>query len=221
MEKFLDLVYLSRKKLNGNRNVFWNENKKNFKKNIKKLISCYKVPKGWKIYVVASNFLFDRKIFPFDYDSWSSTNLIAATKKQGFEIMIFFNKARLEFLSLSALIPLVEHEFEHVKQATKNPREYLISIINDKLSKKLEAEAEKKADSISGEFRRQWALESIVYCYDIGGWKLAKKMAGFLYKEMENLYGGGYNKGMNNEEYETFLKAMKIKEISVFISFFK
>src|SRR3989344_9659949 len=125
MKGLINQIDLSRKRLETNRKKFWEENEKNFKKNVKNIIDNYSFPKEWKIYVVASNFLFDRKIFPFDYDSWSSTNLIAATKKQGFEVMIFLNKARLEFLSLSALIHLIAHEMVHVTQATRNPKKYL------------------------------------------------------------------------------------------------
>lgn len=221
MKESLKLIKLSIKKLKENRNVFWGENKRNFKKNIKKLMALYPMPKKWKVYFVASNFLFDKQIFPFDYDSWSSTNLIASTDKQGFEIMIFLNKARLEFLSLPALIPIVEHEFVHVKQAIKNPEQYLKSIINDSLSKKLEMEAEKGVRDISDEFRKQWVLESILYCYDLNGWLFAKKMADFLYIEMENLYGGGYDKGMTKQEYKIFIKSMEKKDIYLFINFFK
>jgi hypothetical protein len=83
MEKFLDLIKKSREMLKEDRVSFWEENKKNFKKNVKKIIELYSDPKMWKLYILASNFLFDNDIFPFDYDSWSSTNLIAATKKQG------------------------------------------------------------------------------------------------------------------------------------------
>jgi hypothetical protein len=220
METFLELVKDSRKELKEARISFWSENKANFKKNIKKIIDLYKIPRGWKVYVVASNFLFDRKIFPFDYDSWSSTNLIAATKKQGFEVMIFFNKARLEFLSAPALIPIVEHEMVHVIQAAKNPQRYLNSLTKDLLSKKLEMEAEKKVKHISDEFRKQWVLESIVYCYDSEGWEMAKRMADFFHEEMENMYGGGYDKGMTDEEYEAFLKAQKQKDIDLFIDSF-
>lgn len=220
MENSFDLIRKSRKLLRGNRLEFWEDNKKNFKKNIKKIMEMYPVQKKWKLYIVASDFLFDRKVFPFDYDSWSSTNLIAATNKQGFEVMMFLNKARLQFLSFPALIPIIEHEFVHVLQAMKTPKKYLKSIINDSLSKKLEIDAENGTNYISDEFRRQWVLESILYCYDLNGWKFAKKMADFLYLEMENMYGGGYDKGMKKEEYEIFLKAEDKQNISIFINLF-
>ena len=220
MEEFLNQIEISRKIIEKNRKKFWEENKRDFKRNVKQIINNYSFPQNWKIYVVASNFLFDRKIFPFDYDSWSSTNLIAATKKQGFEVMIFLNKARLEFLSIPALIPIIEHELIHVKQAIQNPKKYLKSIINDSLSKKLEIEAEKQVKNIDDEFRKQWVLESILYCYDMSGWSFAKRMANFFHKEMENMYGGGYDKGMTDQEFKTFTKAMKKKNIDIFIDFF-
>ena len=133
MESILKQIPNIRRKLLKNRNKFWKDNKRNFKKNIQFLVNEAELPKRWKIYIVASNFLFDKKVFPFDYDSWSATNLISATNKQGFEIMLFFNKARSEFLSLPALIPLVRHELYHINQVAKNPKKYLLSIINDNL----------------------------------------------------------------------------------------
>ena len=216
----MDLLKKSRERVRKNRDEFWEENKRNFKKNIKKIMGLYPVPEKWRLYFVASNFLFDKEIFPFDYDSWSSTNLIAATNKQGFEVMMFLNKARLQFLSLPALIPLIEHEFVHVLQAAKNPKKYLKSIINDFLSKKGEIEAEKKVKNISDEFRKQWVLESILYCYDLNSWEFAKKMADFFYIQMENMYGGGYDKGMTKKEYERFLQSQEKKDIFYFIDYF-
>ena len=221
MEEFLNIINTSKRRLVESRLSFWEENKRNFKRNIKKLMALYPMPPGWKLYLVTSDFLFDKTIFPFDYDSWSSTNLIASTKKQGFEIMIFFNKARLEFLSLPALIPIVEHEFVHVKQAARNPKKYLKSLVNDRISKELEIEAEKSVRNISDEFRKQWVLESILYCYDLNGWSFAKKMADFLYNQMENMYGGGYDKGMTKSEYEVFLVSLQNRDISKFMEYFK
>lgn len=220
MERFAEMIPKSRERIRGNRVEFWEDNKRNFKKNIKKITSLYTIPDKWSLYLVASDFLFDEQIFPFDYDSWSSTNLIAGTRKQGFEIMMFLNKARLQFLSLPALIPIIEHEFMHVQQAAKNPKRYLKSIINDSISKKIEIEAEKKVRYISDEFRKQWVLESVLYCYDLNGWGFAKKMADFLYIQMENMYGGGYDKGMTKEEYEVFLEAEDKKDIFIFMNLF-
>ena len=219
MDQLLEQIPNIRRKLLKNRKKFWKENKKNFKKNIEFLVNKAELPERWKIYIVASDFLFDKKIFPFDYDSWSATNLISATKNQGFEIMLFFNKARSEFLSLPALIPLLKHELYHINQVAKNPKEYLLSVINDDLSRKLEIEAEKNTYT-NDEFRKEWVLESVLYCYDIGSWKFAKKMANFLFKEMKNIYGGGYERGMTKKEYEIFLKAMKKENIKIFIKNF-
>lgn len=219
MKQLLKQIPKIRKRLLKNRKKFWRDNKKNFKRNIKLLVNGAELPKRWKIYIVASNFLFDKKIFPFDYDSWSATNLISATKKQKFEIMLFFNKARSEFLSMPALIPLIKHELYHVNQVAKNPKEYLLSIINDNLSRKLEIEAEKNARA-NDEFKKEWVLESVLYCHDMGGWKFSKKMADFLFKEMKNIYGGGYERVMTKKEYEIFLKAMKKKDIGIFIKNF-
>ena len=199
MEKgFEEQIDISRKKLKGPRGPFWEDNRKNFKRNVKKIIDSHPLPKGWKLYVAASNFLFDEKIFPFDYDSWSSTNLIAASKKQGYEIMIFLNKARLEFLSLPALVHLIAHEMVHVKQAARNPTRYLDSITNDALAKTGEIEAERTVAPLE-EFRKQWVLESVVFCHD---------------------YGGGYDQGLEDSEYKAFKKAMKEKDINLFIDYF-
>ncbi|MBI5803484.1 hypothetical protein HY448_02250 [Candidatus Pacearchaeota archaeon] len=220
MKDFSHLIAESRRKLKENRKEFWSNNKKNHEENLKKLIDSFKIPKGWKLFVTASRFLSKREILPFENGSWSSTNLIAATEKQGFEMMIFFNKARLEFLSMPGLIPIVEHEIEHVRQAARNPKEFLDSIRNDELSRKLEAQADGQAGKISGELRKQWVLESVVYCYDLGSWKAAKKMADFFYKHLEKIHGGGYEKAMTREEYKTFLDSMKKKDIRIFINFF-
>jgi len=109
----------------------------------------------------------------------------------------------------------------HITQATRNPKKYLKSIVNDSLSKKLEIEAENQVKNIDDEFRKQWVLESILYCYDLYGWNFAKSMAIFFHKEMENMYGGGYDKGMSDQEFKMFTKAMKKKDIKLFIDSFK
>ena len=218
--EFLDLIPLSRRKLKGPRGLFWEENKRGFKRNVKRIIDMHPVPQGWKRYVVASTFLFDKAIFPFDYDSWSSTNLIAATPKQGFEVMIFLNKARLEFLSLPGLVHLITHEMVHVEQAARDPARYLDCITSDFLSKKGEIEAEGRVAGLSDEFRKQWVLESILFSHDFGGWSFAKRMADFFHEEMQNLYGGGYDKGLTDEEYHAFLKSMKEKDIQDFLDYF-
>lgn len=219
MKQFLKLIKTSRNELRKNRKKFWSKNKKDFSKNILKIINSQKLPKKFKIYVVASNFINKKNIMPYDWDSWSSTELVGATKKQGFELMMFFNKARSEFLSLPALIPLVAHELYHLKQASKSPKKFLMSIINDKFSKEIEKEAESEIKNLE-EFRKEKILEMISYCYDLKGWKAAKKMADYLYKHHKKMYGGGYSSEMTLKEYKFFMKSMKIKNINLFINSF-
>ena len=194
---------------------FFSQNKKNFEKNVLKIISKVKTGK-FKIYIVAGSFL-GKKVMPYDYDSFSATNLLAATKKQGYEIMLFLNKARLEFLSIPALMHILLHEIEHIKQAEKSPKAFLLSMLNDKASRKLEKQADKAANL--KEEKREYALESILYCYEIGGWEKATKMAEFLFNH-DKLYGGGYEKGINKKEYKVFLGAKKKKDIKRFIESF-
>ncbi len=212
------ILKLRKKLLNKSfRRKFFSENKKNFEKNIIKVLNSKKNKTGkFKIYVVAGSFL-GKKARPYDYDSFSATNLIGATKQQGYEIMLFLNKARLEFLSIPALMPLILHELAHVKQAGKNPKEYLFSILNDKISRKLEGEAEKSIKC--KEEKREYALESVLYCYGIGGWEKAGKMAEFLF-DQDKLYGGGYEKALSKKEYKAFLGARKGKNINTFIESF-
>lgn len=220
MKTFLKEIKGIRKGLKGDRSKFWDKNKRNFENNIKRIIKKSQLPKNWKIYVVASHFLSDKKIWPFDWDSWSNALLNTATKRQGFQIMIFFNRARAEFLSLPALIHLVVHELNHAKQIAKSPKYYVSGATNDKIARKLEQNAEEDCKKLSDEFRKETALENILYCYDFGGWKLAQKMADFLYNEREEIYAGGYSKEMIKEEYEIFLRAKKKKDIGLFINFF-
>jgi len=202
--------------LNKNfRSKFFSQNTQNFETNVLKIISKVKTKK-FKIYVVAGNFL-GKKLMPYDYDSFSATNLLAATKQQGYEIMLFLNKARLEFLSLPALMHILLHEIEHVKQAEKNAKEYLLSMLNDKISRKLEREADKAANL--KEEKREYALESVLYCYELGGWKAAEKMAEFLFNH-DKLYGGGYEKELSKKEYKAFLEAKKKKDIRLFVEIY-
>jgi len=210
------ILKLRKKLLNKSfRSKFFSENKKNFEKNVLKIINKVKTGK-FKIYAVAGNFL-GKKIMPYDYDAFSCANLLAATKKQGYEIMLFLNKTRLEFLSLPALMPLLSHEIEHVKQAEKSPKAFLLSMLNDKTSRKLEKQAEKAANL--KEEKREYALESILYCYELRGWEKAGKMAKFLFNR-DKLYGGGYEKGLSKKEYKVFLDAKKKKDIGLFVKSF-
>lgn len=220
MEVFLREIKKNRKLFHKNRGKFWHKNKKDFEKNILSIIKQAKKPKGWKVYVAASNFLPNKKIMPFDYDAWSSTNIIGATKKQGFEVMIFFNRAALEFLSRAALLTLVLHELWHVWQIAKSPKESLRSLVDDDLSTKLEKDAESPVEILPEEIKREAVLEKVLYCYDVGGWKMAKKMADFMYKKRKNMYGGGYLQEMNKVEYDAFMDASKKKNIKAFINYF-
>lgn len=209
-----------RNKLKGNRKLFWEDNKKNFCKNVMEILGRCELPKDWKTYVVVSNFLSDNKILPFNYDSWSNVNLIAATKKQGFEIMVFINRSRAEFLSQPAIVPLILHEVQHIRQAVKNPKKFITATLDDKIAKIFETDAEKHVKCFPDEFRQEAVLESILYCYDVGSWKCATKMANFLYKEREDIYSGGYDKGMEDSEFNLFQQAKFEKKIDLFIDCF-
>lgn len=220
MKIFLKELKLCRITLKQNRKKFWEDNKKNFEKNIKKIIKTQKLPKGWKVYFIATDFILDKKPMPYDSNGWSDVMLIAATKRQGFEIMVFFNKSK-SFLSLPGLMHLVIHELAHVNQATKSPKKFIRGLIDDKSARDLEIGAEKQYRKIvPEEFRKQELLEKVLYCYDIGSWKSAKKMADFLYKKKAEIYSGGYIKGMTKEEYKVFLLAKENKNINIFIDSF-
>ncbi len=213
-------IFQCRKKLKKNRKPFWENNKRTFCKNIIADLKSCELPKEWKIYIVASSFLSEKKILPFDYDSWSTVNLIAATKKQGHEIMVFVNRSRAEFLSRPAIVPLILHELQHIKQAANNPQKYITSTLDDKIATSFEEDAERSIRHISNEFKREAVLESVLYCYDIGGWDCAAKMTNFLYNEREEIYSGGYDKGMTDNDFELFEKAKRENEIDLFINGF-
>ncbi|OHA76567.1 MAG: hypothetical protein A3H01_02445 [Candidatus Wildermuthbacteria bacterium RIFCSPLOWO2_12_FULL_40_9] len=218
--RLLKEVRSCRRDMLKNRKTFWENNRKNFENNLKLIIGSQKKPKGWKIYVVASNLLSDKRVMPFDYDAWSSTNIIGATKKQGFEVMIFFNRAALEFLSRPALLTLVLHELRHVWQIAKSPKASLRSLVDDNFSAKLEKDAESPVKILPGEIKKEAVLEKILYCYDSGGWNAARKMVYFMHKKRENMYGGGYLREMEKEEYDAFINAQRKKSIKAFISYF-
>lgn len=215
-----DEILRCRNKLKRNRNSFWENNKKAFCKNVIDIINSLDVPKGWKIYVLVSSFVSDKEIYPYDYDSWSVVNLIAATKKQGHEILVFINKSRAEFLSRPAIVPLILHEFQHIKQAAHNPHKYITSILDDEIAKAFEEDAEKSIRHLDKEFKKEAVLESVLYCYDIGGWDCATKMTNFLYNERENIYSGGYDKDMTDNDYELFNVAKEKEDINLFIKRF-
>jgi hypothetical protein len=220
--KYLKQIKKSRQEIKYNRKKFRQKNKDNFLNNLKTLVSFYNFPEGWKVNVVASYFLLDKDTMsmPYDTDVWSFVDVVAATKNQGYDLVVFFNRSDLEFLSAPALIPIIVHELKHVEQATKDPKTYITTSVDDELNKTYEKEAEKEREFYSDEFRKQDVLEKVLYCYDKKSWKGANKMVHFLYEENENIYGGGYMKEMTKEEYEIYLKAEEEKDIDIFIDYF-
>ncbi|MEI7718812.1 MAG: hypothetical protein WCI72_03005 [archaeon] len=219
-DRFLKQVKRARQEIKSDRPDFWKKNRVNFKNNIKTLIGFYKFPEGWIVNTIASNFLLDKEVMPYDTDVWSFSDVVSATKEQGFNIIIFFNKSDLEFLSLPALLPIVAHEAEHVFQAPNNTKKYVLATIDDDISREFEKGADAEVKKYSEEFRRENVLEKIVYCFDKENWKGAKKMADYLYKEAENAFGGGYDQEMEKDEYTTFMKAYEEKDINIFIDYF-
>lgn len=220
--KYLKQIKNARQELKYNRKNFWKKNKVNFTNNLKTLISFFPTPEGWRVSVVASYFLLDKEgaSMPYDNDVWSFVDIVGATKKQGFDIVVFFNRIDLEFLSAPALIPIVIHEMKHVEQAIKDPKTYIDEGVDDELNKKFEIEAEAEVRKYSDEFRKQNVLEKILYCYDKKSWKGAKKMAHYLYEDAKDAFGGGYDQQMTKEEYDIFEKAEDEKDIDIFIDYF-
>ncbi len=218
--KYLKQLKKARLEIKNDRKNFWNRNRVNFRNNIKNLVSFFEFPKDWKVSIIASTFLLDRQIMPYDKDVWSFSDVVGATERQGFDIVLFFNKADLEFLSAPALLPLVVHEVKHVFQAAEDPIKYNKQTVDDKLNLEYERDAELEVRKYSDEFRKENVLEKIMYCYDREGWKGAKKMAHYLYEESEDAFGGGYDQEMTKEEYDIFLKAEDEKDIDIFIDYF-
>jgi hypothetical protein len=219
-DKFLKQVKKARQEIKSDRDDFWKKNRINFKNNIKTLIGFYKFPEGWTVNTIASNFLLNREVLPYDSDVWSFSDIVSASENQGYNIIIFFNKADLEFLSLPALLPIVAHEAEHVFQAPKDTKKYILQTIDENLSKEFEKGADAEVRKYSDEYRRENVLEKIVFCFDKESWQGAKKMADYLYKDAENAFGGGYDQEMKKEEYTAFMDAYDEKDINVFIDYF-
>jgi hypothetical protein len=217
--KYLKQVKKARLEIKNDRKNFWNKNSVNFRNNIKNLISFFEFPKDWGVSIIASRFLLDRHTMPYDPDVWSFSDVVQATKKQGFDIVIFFNKTDLEYLSAPALLPLVVHEVRHVYQATEDTIKYVKQTVDDDLSKKYEEDADAEIKKYSEEFRKENVLEKVMYCYDEEGWKGAKKMVEYLYEQEETL-SKGYDREMTKEEYEAFEKAKEEKDIDLFIDYF-
>jgi|GEM_PF-1193502 len=221
LNKFLKQVKKARQELKYNRANFWNKNKVNFKNNIKTIISCFKFPEGWNVSTIASRFLVDRPVaMPYDKDVWSFSDVVAGTKNQGFEIVIFFNKTDLEFLSLPALLPIVVHEASHVYQVPKDPKKYILQTLDDNLSKGYEKDADAEARKYSDEFRKENILEKVIFCYDQTGWEGAKKMIDYLHDEAPDAFGGGYDQEITKEEYNIFKKAEDEKDMDIFMDYF-
>jgi len=221
-DKYLKQIKKARHELKYNRKNFWKKNKDNFINNIKTLVSFFSYPPGWRVNIIVSYFLLDKEgtSMPYDDEVWSFVDIVGATEKQGKDLVVFFNKKDLEFLSAPALIPLLVHEMKHVYQAAENPKRYIEEGINDKIHLENEREAEAEVKKYSDEFRKENVLEKVLYCYDKKGWKGAKKMAYYLYAESADAYGGGYNQEMMKDEYEVFLKAEEEKDIDIFIDYF-
>lgn len=219
-ERFLRQIKKARNDIKFDRKNFWNKNRINFKNNIKTLASFFEFPRGWTVNIIASSFLLDKPGLPYDKDVWSFSDVVAATEKQGHDIIIFFNKGDLEFLSTPALLPIVIHEVKHVYQASANPKEYVKATVDDELSRKYESEADAEVRKYSDEFRKQNVLEKVMFCYDMRGWEGARKMVDYLYKEAQDAFGGGYDQSMSKEEYETFLKAQEERDIDLFMDYF-
>jgi len=220
MKRFVRQIKKARHELKYNRKNFWNKNKVNFRNNIKTLLSFFQFPEGWEVNVVASQFLVDREVLPYDLDVWSFSDVVSGTKAQGYNIIIFFNRTDLEFLSAPALLPIVVHEVAHVYQVPKDPKTYLLQTVDDSLSRKYEEEADAEVKKYSDEFRKENVLEKVMYCYDKRNWEGAKKMVNYLHLEAKNSFGGGYDEAMAEEEYKAFLKAEEEKDIDLFIDYF-
>ena len=206
--------------LHKDRTEFWKRNKKDFEENIKFLVNKATTPRDWKIYTIASHFVTDEEIMPYGYDSWSCVLLIAATKKQGQELLLFYNEARIGFLSLPALLPLVTHELLHTHQAAASPKKYSSSAFNDSYGSALETEVESGIHDLPKIFLQEAVLESVLYCYDKKGWNSAQKMIDFLYKDRIKLYTGGYLPWLTQTDHEAFSEAKRQKNISVFINYY-
>lgn len=220
LDKFVKQIKSERKVLINSRAKFWKKNKKDFEKNVGFLIKSASTPKEWKIYTLASHFVGEKEIMPYGYDSWSIVLMIAATKKQGYELLLFFNEARIGFLSLPALVPLITHELAHTHQAARSPKLYNNGAFDDKYGSKLETEAEKNVHNLPKILVQEAVLESVLYCYDQQGWSSAEKMINFLYKDRVSLYTGGYLPWLTEEDYRSFLKAKKSKDINIFLNYY-
>lgn len=222
LNKFLKQIKKSRQEIKYNRKNFWRKNKVNFMNNLKTLVTHFPTPNGWRVNIAASYFLLDKEeiSMPYDDDVWSFVDIVGATEKQGKDIVVFFNRTDLEFLSSPALSPLIIHEMKHVEQAARDPEKYIKTGVDDELNKVFEIEAEAEVKNYSDEFRKQNVLEKVMYAYDKKGWKGAKKMVNYLHVLAKDAFGGGYNQDMQDTEYNIFLRAEEEKDIDLFIDYF-
>jgi len=205
----------ARESLLSNRQEFWENNLKNFPKNVKYLADKIGYPEGWKIYILASGFVTDKEIRPYEPDCFSIVLITSAGEyEQG--ILLYLNRAK-GFLSVPGLLFLVAHEMVHVRQAAKDPEKYQKSILSDELGKVFEHEAESKIISLDKELIKQYVLEHIVFCYDKWGWEDAEKMADFFFRKRANMWCGGYNDLMNEHEFALFVEAKRKNDITAFI----
>ena len=218
--KFLKQLKKARLELKNDRKNFWNKNRVNFRNNVKTLVSFFKFPPGWSVNIIASRFLLDKPAMPYDKDVWSFSDVVAATKNMGYEIILFFNKTDLEFLSAPALLPIIVHEVRHAHQAAEDPKKYVYSTVDEPLNKSYEVEADAEVRKYNDEFRKENVLEKIMFCFDEEGWEGAKKMVHYLYEEAENAFGGGYDQELKKAEFEAFKKAEEEKDIDLFIDYF-
>jgi hypothetical protein len=218
--RYLKQLKKARQELKYNRKNFWKKNQTNFLNNIKTIIGFFQFPEKWTVNAIASRFLIDKEVMPYDPDVWSFSDVVSADDNLGYNIILFFNRTDLEFLSAPAILPLVVHEIAHVFQAAREPERYVKSAVDQELNKEYEKEAEAEEKKLSDEFRKQNVLEKILYCFDKKAWKGAKKMAQFARNDVKEAYGGGYEEDLTEEEYKIFLKAEEEKDIDIFIDYF-
>ncbi|VVB60543.1 Uncharacterised protein [uncultured archaeon] len=205
----------ARKMLLENRQKFWKTNLKNFPKNVKYLADKIGHPEGWKIYILTGGFVSDKQIRPYEPDCWSEVFITSASEYEH-GILLYLNSTK-SFLSVSGLLFLVAHEMVHVYQAAKNPKSYLRSLLTDEEGKVQEQEAELEIMSLDEAFIKQYVLEHIVYCHDKWGWNDAEKMADFFFRKRANMWCGGYNNLMSEQEFALFQEARRKNNIMLFI----
>lgn len=213
LEKFTEDTKKLNQKLKMGREAFWAENKKNFEKNIKHLLTISSLPSKWKLWVVASHLISDHEIMPYDSGSWSTSLIIVASPKQGNDMLVFYNEARIGFLSVPAMIPLFVHELAHVVQASDSVPRYFQASVDDEIGKQVETEAEEFVQALPRELIKQAVSETILYSYDNKGWDGAQKAIDFFYIERPKLYSGGYLPWVTEKEYENFQKAKEKNSI--------